>query len=293
MKIPKYKQLQSSFVLVLVLGLFTACGSEETIQIEDASATITDIPEASGICYSAANNVLFVVSDRGILYKVDMSGNILKQEAYTYQTSSGKTKKYDFEGVSCDDAQGNVAIAVEKKENIMTIKQNTFEREKGIGDINRPVVNGVHVMIKYDKDIDENSDERYKDGIEGITMDSNGKVYISHQSNVAYPATDSSFIFTVNSYTAVHPIVDTNTIIDPKFIDMSGLAFYDDSLYIVHEKNKLSQYKISTKKIIKTVTLPDDLDAEGVTFDNAGNIYFADDTNGKVLKYKASDFGIE
>ena len=291
MKIKKYRQLQGSMILVLALGMFSACGSEGTTPLADTSATIANIPEASGICYSAANDALFVVSDRGILYELDMSGKILKEQAYTYQTGSGKTKKYDFEGVSCDDAQGNVAIAVEKKENIMTIKQNTFEREKGLGDIERPLVNGVHVMMKYDKDIAENSDERYKDGIEGIAMDSHGKVYLSHQSNVAYPATDSSFICTVNSYTIKHPLVDS--FIDPKLKDMSGLAFYKNSLYIVHEKNSLTQYDINDEKIIKTVTLPSDLDVEGITFDNSGNIYFADDAHGKVLKYKASDFGIE
>ncbi len=294
MKTVSYKQLKSSMILVLALGMFTACGSGGTAPVEDdtGDTAIANIEEASGICYSTANNALFVVSDEGVLYKLDMSGKILKKQVYTYTTSGGSEKKYDFEGVACDDAQGNVAIAVEKKENIMTIRQDTFEREKAIGDIERAIINDVHIMIKYDEDNATTNNERYEDGIEGITMDTSGKVYLSHQSNVAYPGTDSSFIFTVDSYTAPHPLVDTSAIIDPTLIDMSGLAYYNDSLYIVHETNKLSQYDISTK-VIKTINLPTGIDAQGVTFDNDGNIYFADDEHGKVLKYKASELGIE
>ena len=277
----KYSRLRSSMILVLALGLFTACGSGGTdgggaLTQGDkpiADESIASTPEASGICYAAQKNKLFVVSDKGILYKLAMDGTIEKQQ--TYKTSKGK--KYDMEGVACDDANGVVVVAIEGKDNVMTINQESFIKTPDTGDIMRPSDNTLY------------KDKDGKNGIEGISI-KDTTVFISNQSRNAYPNQDASFIFTIDSYTAPHPTVQA-TIYDPKLKDIAGLAFYHDKLYILNDKDKLSEYDRNEKKVLKTKTLP--IPAEGIAFDASGNIYFASDNNGKVYKYKASDFGIE
>ena len=56
--------------------------------------------------------------------------------------------------------------------------------------------------------------------------------------------------------------------------------------------HKLIAFDIDEEKVTSAKDLPVGVDAEGVAFDNAGHIYFADDKNGKVYQYKASDFGV-
>jgi len=59
-------------------------------------------------------------------------------------------------------------------------------------------------------------------------------------------------------------------------------------LYMVSDtENKLIQYDIQRDKIVSVKKLPD-FAQEGVTFDDQGYIYFADD-NGRVLKYLETD----
>jgi uncharacterized protein YjiK len=283
------KKITYSIILLSGLSFFTACGSgvaspendEAMIQGNPnenitSSHTIANINEASGICYSSTQDLLFAVSDKGILYKLHTDGTILKEQSY--KTSKGK--KYDFEGVACDDAHGNLIVAVEGKDNVMTINQNTFEKTPDIGDIERPADNTLY------------KDKDGKNGIEGITIQDD-VVYISNQSNTPYPGKDASFIFTIDSYSAPHPTIQN--IYDPKLTDIAGLDFYHDSLYMVHSKNLLSAYNIQTKKILKTIQLPNGIQAEGVAFDNSGNIYFAYDgkTDGKIYKYSLAEIGIE
>ncbi len=274
----------SAFLLVVL----TACGGSDKSKDktnpdtdgEVSGKTIASIAEASGICYSADNDALFVVSDKGVIYKLDMQGKILAQ--HTHKSTKGK--KYDYEGVACDDANGNVVVAVEGKDNLHTIEQSDLSsllknsEGKPTGDIVRP---DDDTLFK---------DKKGKTGIEGITIN-DGSVYISNQSLVAYPGKDSSFVFTVDDSFADAPNVDY--VIDHKQLDIVGLSFHNDLLYMLSATNhKLIAYDIDKEKVVSTKDLPAGVDAEGVAFDNAGNIYFADDKNGKVYQYKAADFGV-
>ncbi len=242
--------------------------------------TIASIAEASGICYSADNDALFVVSDKGIVYKLDMQGKILDQ--HTHKSAAGK--KYDYEGVACDDANGNVIVAVEGKDNLHTIEQSNLSSllknsaGKPTGDIVRPADNTLF------------KDAKGKTGIEGITIN-DGSVYVSNQSLNKYPEQDSSFVFTVDDSFADAPNIDR--VIDHKQLDIVGLSFHNSLMYMLSATNhKLIAFDIDEEKVVSTKDLPAGIDAEGVAFDNAGNIYFADDKKGKVYKYKASDFGV-
>ncbi len=242
--------------------------------------TIASIDEASGICYSEAQDALFVVSDKGVVYKLDMEGNIQEEQAHR----SAKDKKYDYEGVACDDDNEKLVVAVEGKDNLHTIDQNDIsflsmnDEGKPTGDITRP---DDDTLFK---------DEEGKTGIEGVSMNE-GTIYVSNQSLVKYPGQDSSFVFTVDDYTADAPNVDT--VIDHGQLDIVGLSFHQGSLFMISATNhKLLEYDLDSEKVVSTKDLPTGIDAEGVTFDNDGNIYFADDKNGKVYQYKASDFGV-
>lgn len=281
----KTHQLALSASLILLL---TACGGGDSKSDDPKNPgpgnitgeTIAKIEEASGICYSADRGSLFVVSDKGVIYELDMSGEILAEERHRTK----KDKKYDFEGIACDDDNGRVVVAREGKDNVVTIKQNDLSSrlkdsdDKDMGDIVRP---DDDTLFK---------DEDGKTGIEGIAIN-DGTVYISNQSLVAYPGQDSSFVFTVNDYTAAEPEVDE--IVDHGKLDIVGLSFHNGFLYMVSGvDHSLIQYDIDAGKVLSTKRLPSGIDVEGVTFDNDGNIYFADDKNGKVYKYSASDFGI-
>jgi len=214
------------------------------------------------------------------IYKLDMQGNILEQQLH----KSAKGKKYDYEGIACDDAHGNVIVAVEGKDNLHTIEQSDLasllknSAGKPTGDIVRPDNNTLF------------KDAKGKTGIEGIAI-YDGSVYVSNQSLVAYPGKDSSFVFTVDDSSADTPNIDR--VIDHKQLDIVGLSFHNGILYMLSSTNhKLIGYNIDEDKVVSTKDLPAGIDAEGVAFDHNGNIYFADDKNGKVYQYKASDFGI-
>jgi len=284
--------LQQLTLSASLLILLTACGGGKSGGSDNSGngdggdgtikgKTIALIAEASGICYSADNDALFVVSDRGIVYKLDMQGKILDQHTH----KSAKGKKYDYEGIACDDANGNVIVAVEGKDNLHTIEQSDLSAllknaaGKPTGDIVRP---DNDTLFK---------DKKGKTGIEGISINE-GTVYISNQSLNKYPEKDSSFVFTVDDSSADAPNVDK--IIDHKQLDIVGLSFHKGDLFMISATDHaLIRYSLDQSKVLSTKMLPSGVDAEGVAFDNAGNIYFADDKNGKVYQYKAEDFDIK
>ncbi len=284
-------KIQHLAISLSTLLLITACGGgsdnkdagtnpDPATGSSVTGKTLASVAEASGICYSVDNDALFVVSDRGIIYKLDMQGKILDQHTH----KSAKGKKYDYEGVACDDVNGNVIVAVEGKDNLHTIEQSDLSAllknsaGKPTGDIVRPDDNTLF------------KDKKGKTGIEGIAINE-GTVYVSNQSLNSYPEQDSSFVFTVDDSFSDAPVVDQ--IIDHGKKDIVGLSFHQGDLFMLSAiDHTLIRYGIKQSKVISTKSLPSGVDAEGVAFDNAGNIYFADDKNGKVTKYKASDFGI-
>lgn len=81
--------IKYSFIL---LSLF-ACKESQPPAVQklviDAQYSLA-IPEPSDICYAAASNTYYVVSDNGFLYETDAKGAILRKADYT---------GYDFEAV--------------------------------------------------------------------------------------------------------------------------------------------------------------------------------------------------
>jgi uncharacterized protein YjiK len=222
---------------------------------------IAKIPEASGIGYSSKSNSLFVVNDEGTVYELSKKGKILREK---------KIGKYDFEGIVVDDEKNLLLIALEGDDDILVLKKENFEKQAQIS-IKRKYA-GVNILKKGG------------DGIEGIALYKN-KIYVSNQSNKKYPKADSSVIVVID-YNLSKKKVKIEKVINHKLTDISGLTFYKDILYMISDNNNfIVSYDLKKKKILKKDKLPKKFAQEGITFDNKGNLFIADD-NGQILKIK-------
>ncbi|MEA2027877.1 MAG: SdiA-regulated domain-containing protein [Campylobacterota bacterium] len=225
---------------------------------------IAKVPEASGICYSNLRDSLFVANDEGKVYELTREGNRIRKVKLG--------KEYDLEGVACNDKEKLLHFAVEKSESILIVDMDSLKIIKEIK-INRAYQN--QIVIKKDK----------KSGIEGITI-VDGEIYLSNQSMRAYPNKDASIVFTV---VVNNDKAKISKIINHGFVDVAGLSYHNDILYMVSDKkNLLIKYDISKNKTLSIQKLPK-FAQEGITFDNSGYIYFADD-KGRVLKIDAKRF---
>lgn len=222
---------------------------------------IAKIPEASGIVYSKTSNSLFVVNDEGSIYEINKKGKILREK---------KLGNYDFEGISIDEKKALLLLAIEGKDDILILEQNSLKIKKQIS-IKREY-KGLKLLKKG------------SDGIEGLTFYKN-KIYASNQSKKKYPKEDSSVIVVLD-YDLNKKRLKIQDIIDPKITDISGLSFFEDKLFLISDKNNLLiKYDIQNKKILEKIKLSKKFAQEGLTFDDKGKLYIADD-KGQVIKYK-------
>jgi len=249
--------MKNTFYLFTTFLFLTACSAKE-------NHVIAKVPEASGICYSKQSNTLFVANDEGRVYELSLKGEILRKK---------RLGDYDLEGVACDEKKALLYFAVEGKDDLLVVKQKTFKVIKKIN-INREY-KGKTLLVK-DK----------KRGLEGITMDDK-YFYLSNQSERKYPRKDPSVIVKIDRKSKKK--TDIKGMINHKQVDVAGLAIHQGHLYMVSDTdNILIKYDIKRDKVISKKALPN-FAQEGVTFDDQGYIYFADD-DGRVLKYPETDF---
>lgn len=206
---------------------------------------IASIPEASGISFCQNSKTLIVANDEGSFYELNTNGQIISEH---------KLGKYDLEGVVCQDKK--LIFAVETGSLLEVNRQTLKIKElklKGKG-------------FKLSK----------KAGIEGLTQ-INDLYYLSVQAKKER----NSKLLVVKAGKNYAKVIK---VINHGIIDSSGLAFHNKKLYILSDKkDRLYVYDLKREKIIKKIKLKK-FAQEGVTFDNDGFIYFADD-NGFVLKY--------
>lgn len=242
----------------LLLGMLIIISVQNILAKEKI---IAKVPEASGIAYSYKSNTLFAVNDEGSIYELSLEGEILRKE---------KIGKYDLEGIAIDDKNDLILLAIEGDDEILVLSKKKFKEKHKIS-IKR-TYEGVKVLKKGD------------DGLEGLALYKN-KLYASNQSNKRYPKEDSSVIV-VMDYDLKKNKQKIKSIIDHGFIDIAGLTFYNDILFMVSDKeNLLIQYDIKLNKVIKKEKLSKEFAQEGITFDDKGNLYIADD-KGQILKIK-------
>lgn len=243
--------MKKNLIIVLIV-LFTN-------NIFAKEKVIAKIPEASGISYSYKSNTLFVVNDEGSIYEINLEGQILREK---------KIGKLDLEGIAVDDDNDLLLLAVEGDDEILILSKKKLKKKHKIS-IKREY-KGVKVLKKGD------------DGLEGIALYKN-KIYLSNQSKNKYPKEDSSVVVIVD-YDLKKKKQKIENIINHGFIDIAGLTFYDDILFMISDKeNLLIQYDIKRKKAIKKEKLSKKYAQEGIAFDKNGNLYIADD-NGQILK---------
>jgi uncharacterized protein YjiK len=210
-------------------------------------AVIASIPEASGISYCQDTQTLIVANDEGSFYELTNTGKVL---------SSHKLGKYDLEGVVC-----------EKEKFVFAVEDGALL------EVNRKTLKTKELKIKSQGFKFKLSK---KAGIEGITK-IGALYYLSIQSK---NKKDSKLL--VVKAGANHAKVIK--VIDHGIIDSAGLQFHNKKLFIVSDKkDKLYVYDLKKNKITKKIKLPK-FAQEGVTFDDNGFIYFADD-DGSVRKY--------
>jgi len=262
----------SLIIFIFLLG----CGSENSKKIEkiEKIGTIVSIKEASGICYVAKTDTLFVVGDNGFVYEIDKNGLELNKKDFRWR------KNNDFEGITYDDQRDLLYIAIEGVDNILVLNRTLdYLREVNI---KRQDSDG--------RDILANGGE----GLEGISI-YNGQVYASNQSFVKLIASESdpSVLIKLDSVTSNKASIEE--VIDIGYINISGMTFYNNLLYLVSDTDDLLiKYDIISDKVLDEQPIKEinkvlvDVSLEGVAFDNDRYIYFAiDDKNeGKIVKYK-------
>ena len=214
---------------------------------------IATVPEASGISYCQNSDTLVVANDEGSFYELSTSGKILTQH---------QLGNYDLEGVVCNNKSFMFAV---EGGSLLKVKRQSLEKKefkiKGKG-------------FKLTK----------KHGIEGICK-INNNYYVTIQSKKNTKEAKLLKLKIGSTYAKVSKIIKHN------IIDSAGLEWHNKKLYIVSDKkDKLYIYDLKKERILKKIKLSK-YAQEGITFDNNGNVYFADD-DGAVLKYRTKELGL-
>ena len=210
---------------------------------------IAKIPEASGISFCQDSQTLIVANDEGSFYELSTQGEVLLEH---------KLGDYDLEGVVCEKDQ--LVFAVEKGALLL---------------VNRKKLTSKLVKLKG-----QGYTLTKKKGIEGITKIGD-LFYLSIQAKKKKKA-KLLVVKLGTNYAKVSKVIPHG------IIDSAGLEFHDKKLFIVSDKkDKLYVYNLRNNEISKKIKLPK-FAQEGITFDNKGFIYFADD-DGTVRKYLFKD----
>ncbi len=233
------------------LLVITACNAKDS---DSNPNKIASIPEASGISYCQNSNTLVVADDAGIYYEINPQGAILTQH---------KLGKYDLEGVVCKEKAFIFAV---EGGSILKVSRATSEiKELKIRGANAPKIGKKH-------------------GIEGIA-----KIGSDYYLTIQSKKKKEKAIFIVVKLGANYAKV--KEVIEHGIIDSSGMEWRNNKLYIVSDKkDKLYIYDLKQKKILKKIKLPK-FAQEGITFDNQGNVFLADD-DGAVMKYTLKELGL-
>ncbi len=247
------------------------CSSSSTTNTEISSfGEIAKVKEASGIGYCSKNNTIYVAADNGMLFQLTTNGELLRQK------NLSSIKNHDFEGIAYDAYNDEILVAVEGSDNILVFDLD-LNKLRTVN-VDRTDDQG-RLILEKDKE----------NGLEGIAVSERG-IYLSNQSFERLPKNDPSVVVKVNLDFDSAQITD---VIDHGYTNISGLSFYQGTLYMVTDSNNiLIKYDLDTDTVLGSYKIKSfdsklkGAGIEGVTFDAQGNIYFADDTNGKIYKFK-------
>ncbi|MCD4784499.1 MAG: SdiA-regulated domain-containing protein [Candidatus Eremiobacteraeota bacterium] len=230
------------------------------------------IEEPSGIAYHPMRKTLFVVSDDGDIYEIDLNGKILAKKHISAQDND----ELDPEGVAINTRTGEVYVAAEEIDGILVIDPATLK------------ITGIFKII--------NKDEKGKplfreggNGFEGIAFVPGKKagydrIYICNQH-------DPPIVMKVPA-----PSVIKKRFAGKKSLkvlgwfrmpctDLSGMTYHNSrkTLFILSDFNN-TLFEVSTDgKILNQWSVPGQ-DQEGIAF--AGNYVYIAQDSGKIIKAK-------
>ncbi|MDF7807126.1 SdiA-regulated domain-containing protein [Pontiellaceae bacterium B12219] len=229
--------------------------------------------EPSGICFHPIRKTLFVIGDSGYLGELKTDGTMLRVERII--------KKADFEGVTCNPASGLLYVAVEGEEVILEIDPDRFQ-----------VLREFKIERTFEGEIRM---KKGGDGIEAITFvpdDGNpdgGSFYVANQGKDLTNTADASALFEL----AV-PLSDPNTKVTATIkrcfsigaIDMSGLQYDAMSSQLLVVSDKMDTlFQVALDGTVHAAHVLPGEDQEGITRDDDGFLYIAQDSGG-ILKLK-------
>lgn len=277
---------QALILAFLVFSLSVGCRSSTIPQKPDAmwspctfewigNIDRTEKWEHSGICFHPARGTLFVVGDEGDLYEISPEGTVIK----TSLINQGA----DFEGVTLDPRTGLLYIAVEGEDSILEIDPETHAVQREFHLPRR--FKGTMVL------------KEGGDGIEAITFIPNpdhpegGTFLVANQSYDTSQGDDLSAVYEIVLPLRSHvndPVIHKQLL--PGVVDLAGLHYDSRTGRIFLISGTANLLMIYTPDLIleTTCVLPGDLQ-EGVTLDDKGNLYIAQDGYG-IQKYRFSGY---
>ncbi|MCP5534998.1 MAG: SdiA-regulated domain-containing protein [Akkermansiaceae bacterium] len=225
--------------------------------------------EPSGICWHAKRRTLFAVGDNGDIAEFRTDGS---------QVNFRHIPGANFEGITTIPSSGLLYGVTEGSDQIIEIHPETFATMRRFS-IPR-TYRGRTVMAAGGN------------GVEGITFipdprhPQGGIFCVSNQGGTGNPQDEKGIFFveipvrTGGASRIVGEII-------PPVGDIAGLHYDQRSgrLYAISDhKNTFLEYAAS-RKLIRTAPLPG-RDQEGIAFDDAGNMYLAQDSGGIIKRRK-------
>jgi uncharacterized protein YjiK len=226
--------------------------------------------EPSGICWHAHRETLFVVGDEGDICEITTDGVLVKQQ---------HLRPADFEGVTYDPTTGLLYLAIEEEESILEVDPETLK---------------IRRAFQLPRNFQGNTLlQTGGEGIEAITFipDSahpeGGVFYVANQAFTLSNEQDISAVFQVElPLRTPEGEVTITGYFEPGIIDLSGLHYdptTDRVLVIGDAANLILEYS-RRHKLLNVWAFPGD-NQEGITLDDDGFLYIAQDTGG-VIKLK-------
>ncbi len=229
--------------------------------------------EPSGIVYDDRRGTLFVVGDEGDICEMTTDGKMLKQKALR--------RGADFEGLARVPRTGLLYVAIEGEEKILEVSPEDFEplREFSIP----RQFEGVELFKPGGQ------------GIEGICFVPNdkhphgGTFFVSNQSFSEDPDGEKSLIAEVEvplRATSEPAEVKIRAWFAPGVIDVAALHYDAQTGHILAASDATNTLMEMTTdgKMLRILALPG-ADQEGLTLDDEGMMYIAQDSGG-IIKIK-------
>ena len=265
-------------VLILLAGCAAPIKNTDPLAIVLPSQWIGNIDQAqfnepSGIVFYPESETLFVVGDEGDICEIQLDGALIRQK---------HIRNADFEGITFDPTTGFLYIAIEGQETIIEVdpKDLSVRREFAI----QRTFNGDTLLAPGGQGIEAITFVPLADHPEG------GLFYVANQSFSLDSKDDISAVFEIEVPLSSTSIEDQTARIAKHFhlglTDLSGLHYNEerDSLYIISDAANVIMETTRSGRILRAYAFPGD-NQEGITLDNGGFLYIAQDSGG-IIKFR-------